>query len=144
MKKNTTTLFTFLTLFIASVSSVMAQGGGLPTSGGLTNPVLEGSLGSNPDQAQSGATFLSYFITLWRALITVGALAVILMFLWGAIEWITAGGDSGKVSKARDKITQAIIGMILLVGSFVIIGFIGQVFFGDNFDLLNLTLPTPN
>lgn len=66
------------------------------------------------------------------------------MFLWGAIEWITAGGDSGKVGKARDKITQAIIGLVILVGSFVIIGFIGRVFFGGDFDLLNLTIPTPN
>lgn len=113
-------------------------------SGGLTNPAIDVNLGNRIDEAESGATFLSYFITIWRALITVGALAVIIMFLWGAIEWITAGGDSAKVGKARERITQAVIGMILLVGSFVIIGFIGQVFFGDNFDILNLTLPTPS
>jgi len=114
-----------------------------PAFVGLSNPALQGTLGNNAAEASTGSTFLSYFITLWRALITVGALVVIVMFLWGAIEWISAGGDSAKVQKARDKMTQAIVGLIILVGSFVIIGFIGKLFFGDSFDILNLTIPTP-
>ncbi|HYD34892.1 MAG TPA: hypothetical protein VD999_02395 [Vitreimonas sp.] len=108
---------------------------------GIKNPVT-GQLGNNPAQAESGATFMSYFIVIWRGLIAVGALAVIIYFLWGGLEWIYAGGDSGKIQKARDKITNAIIGMVLLVGSFFIIGFISRAFFGNNFDILRLTIPT--
>jgi|GEM_PF-931521 len=117
-----------------------AGGGG--SYDGITNPVT-GSLGDNPTEAAAGTTFLTFLITLWRAIITLGGLMVLIFFLWGAIEWITAGGDSSKVQKARDRITQAIIGMVLLVASFVIIGFISQLFFGPDFNLLNLTIPTP-
>lgn len=137
MKKILKTLLTTTIIFLTNNSIVSAQNG-------LTNPAVSGNLGSKPAAAETGDTFLAYFITLWKALITVGALIVIVMFLWGAIEWISAGGDAGKVSKARDKITQSVIGLIILVGSFVIIGFVGQLFFGDSFDILNLTLPTQN
>ncbi len=112
------------------------------SGGGITNPVI-GTLGDDAAKAQSGATFLGYFITLWRALITVGAIIVVIYFLWGAIEWIVAGGDQGKVAKARDRMTQAAIGLVLLVGSFTIIAFLSMVFFGDNFNILELTIPDP-
>ena len=114
---------------------------GSDNQSGLTNPVI-GDLGNNPTAAQSGSTFQRYFIVIWQAIINVGGLAVIIMFLWGAIEWITAGGDSSKVGKARDKITQSIIGLVVLVGSFVIISYVGKVFFGGEFDLLRISLPT--
>jgi len=144
MKKSKLILInTLISTLLTRVPQAFAQGGGLPTTKGISNPVVEGALGKGVAEAQSGATFLSYFVMLWRAFITLGALAVIIMFLWGAFEWITAGGDSSKVGKARDKITQAVIGLILMVGSFVIIAYVGQVFFGESFDILNLTLPTP-
>lgn len=111
------------------------------SSGGLTNPVI-GNLGDNPTEAQSGSTFQRYFIVIWQAIINVGGLAVIIMFLWGGVEWITAGGDSAKVGAARNKLTQAVIGLVVLVGSFVIISFIGNTFFGTEFDLLRINLPT--
>ena len=68
---------------------------------------------------------------------------VLIYFLWGGIEWITAGGDTAKVQKARDRITQSIIGLVILVASFVIIGFISELFFGSDFNLLEITIPTP-
>lgn len=107
----------------------------------IKNPVLSKDLGDNYEVARAGGTFLTYFVYLWRAIISVGGLAVLIYFLWGALDWITAGGDQSKIGKARDKITQSIIGLILLVGSFFIIGFISRVFFGGNFDLLRLTFP---
>lgn len=109
----------------------------------ITNPAIGTELGGNPDAAASGSTFLNYFVTLWRGVMFIGALLVIVFFIWGGIEWITAGGDAGKVGKARDKITQAVIGLILLVASFTIIGFISAVFFGDQFSILNPVIPTP-
>lgn len=115
-------------------------GGG--SSEGIKNPVI-GDLGNDPAAAQSGSLFLRYFVTLWRALITVGAILVLVYFLWGAIEWIVAGGDQGKVQKARDRMTQAAIGLVLLVGSFTILAFLSMVFFGDNFNILELTIPDP-
>lgn len=106
----------------------------------IENPVI-GTLGNNVSDAQSGVLFTGYLVTIWQAVITTGALAVLIYFIWGSVEWITAGGEQSKIQSARDRITQAIIGLILLVGSFIIIGFIGELFFGSNFNLLELTFP---
>ena len=116
--------------------------GGATGINGITNPVT-GNLGNNPVEAKQGTTFTNFLITLWRAIISVGGLMVLIYFLWGGIEWITAGGDTAKVQKARDRITQSIIGLVILVASFVIIGFISELFFGSDFNLLEITIPTP-
>lgn len=114
----------------------------LEDSDGIVNPVT-GEFGNDAAAASTGSTFVTFFILIWRALITVGGLAVLIFFLWGALEWIMAGGDTGKMQKARDKITQSIVGLVILVSSFTLIAFISRLFFGDAFNLLELTFPTP-
>lgn len=110
---------------------------------GITNDSV-GDLGSNADAAMSGATFVDYFIYLWNALMVVGGLIVLFFFIQAAIEWITAGGDSGKIQKARDRMIQSTIGLFILVTSFIIVNYISSLLFGGNFNILNLTLPDPN
>ncbi len=118
----------------ACPASVNGQGGG------ITNPAIPVDLGGNPDQANSGATFSKYFIIVWRAIIVVGTLAMLFSFVNGALEWITAGGEQAKVSHARQKMTEGVVGLAILVGSFVIIEYIGLLF---HFDVLKITFPTP-
>lgn len=104
----------------------------------VTNPAI-GTLGSDDAAAASGALFATYFLRIWNAVISVGGLMVIIYFLWGSIDWISAGGDSAKIGKARDRMVQAVIGLTVLLASFAILGFIGPLFFGEDFDLLKLT-----
>ncbi len=133
MKKQLLTLWLFLTLAFGLILSAGAD----LAHAAISNPVI-GKLGTDVGgEASSGSTFLNYFITIWQAIIFVGGLAVLVYFLWGSIQWIVAGGDSSKISAARDKMTQAIIGMIILVGSFVIIEWVSSVFFGGEYNLLN-------
>jgi hypothetical protein len=56
---------------------------------------------------------------------TVGAIAVLIMFIWGAVSFILSGGDKERVASARRKITWTLIGFVLLALSFVIIQSIG-------------------
>jgi NADH:ubiquinone oxidoreductase subunit 6 (subunit J) len=58
---------------------------------------------------------------------TVGAIGVIIYFIWGAVDWILAGGDKEKISSARKKITNALIGLTLLALAFVIIAVVGEI-----------------
>jgi hypothetical protein len=106
----------------------------------IENPVI-GDLGTS-DGVEDGSKFLSYTVYLWRVSINLGALAVIVFFVWGAFEWITAGSDSKKTETARGRMTNAVIGLIVLVSSFTLLSFISKIFFGENFDLLKLTFPT--
>lgn len=58
---------------------------------------------------------------------TVGGLGVVIYFIWGAVDWILSGGDKEKVASARKKMTNAIVGLVLLSLSYVIINIVGQV-----------------
>lgn len=64
-------------------------------------------------------------------LILVGAIATLVFMMIGAVQWITAGGDKGKIDSARNKITQAIIGLAIVVSVFALFGVV-QYFFGVN------------
>lgn len=51
-------------------------------------------------------------------------LAVLLVFLYlimGGIEWITSGGDKQKTETARNKITAAVVGLVVLASSYAIL-----------------------
>lgn len=49
-----------------------------------------------------------------------GAIAFIIMFVWGAVQMILSGGDKEAISKARARITWSIIGVILMSLSYFI------------------------
>lgn len=93
---------TFLAAFSASVTTVQAQAridpgvGFAKNVGGLLSGVL---------------TFV----------MVLAALLVFFYLIWGGIEWITSGGDKGKTESARNKITAAIIGIIVLAASYAIL-----------------------
>ena len=109
----------------------------------ITNKAI-GNLGKDPDKAASGQLALEQFVRYWGNAITVGAIITILYFLWGGFEWLTSEGDSGKLEKARKKMMHAIIGLLILVSAFIVLGFISRLLFGDDFDILNLTFIFPD
>ncbi|OGJ37487.1 MAG: hypothetical protein A2383_00485 [Candidatus Pacebacteria bacterium RIFOXYB1_FULL_39_46] len=125
-----------------STLSVFTLATASPAFAQLTNPVVEGALGNDAEGAASGVTFANYFVTLWSAIIGIGAITVLVFFILGAFEWITSEGEKGKLEKARNRIMQAIIGLIILVGSFVILSFISDLFFGESFNILKITIPS--
>jgi hypothetical protein len=121
-----------LALLISSSQKAFAQ---------ITNPALEAGFGgaaADAANAADGSIFATYFIMIWQFIISVGGLMVVLYFIWGAVDWIVAGGDQSKIQKGRDRMIQAVIGMVLLAGSFVIISLINTIFFQNTFDILNI------
>ena len=83
-------------------------------------------------QARSGRTNVapppSFFTDIGqlinRALNFILVFAALLVFaylIWGGIEWITSGGDKSKTESARNRITAAIIGLIVLAASWAIL-----------------------
>ncbi len=51
---------------------------------------------------------------------TIGAL-FLAMFVWGGVLFITAGGSAEKVKAAQGTMTSAVIGMLIIVFSFVLV-----------------------
>lgn len=59
--------------------------------------------------------------------------AIIFFFILviGGIRWITSGGDKAQTEAARNQITAALIGLVIVFAAWAIIQLI-QVFFGVN------------
>lgn len=49
-----------------------------------------------------------------RLFIMISAMFLLIYLLWGAFDWINSGGEKEKISKAQQKITNALIGMVLI------------------------------
>lgn len=80
---------------------------------------------TSPDP--TGAAGISKFLTNLVALIfSLAAIVLIFMILWGAFDWMTSEGDKEKIARARDKIINAIIGILLFAAAFAIIQILGQ------------------
>lgn len=58
---------------------------------------------------------------LLNVVMTVFAFGGFIMFVYGSIVWMLAGGQSSNLEKARHTFTYAIFGLILAVSSFIII-----------------------
>lgn len=80
----------------------------------VRNPILQSGLGSD----------WGYFNITLPKLINIGYLIGVLVFVFifiiGAFQWITAGGDKGKLAEARGRITHALVGLLVLLLIFVI------------------------
>ena len=60
------------------------------------------------------------------ALMFVGAVATV-MFIYGGAKLINSGGDQKATEEARKILTFAVLGVILVLGSFAIVYFIGFI-----------------
>lgn len=58
---------------------------------------------------------------------TLAAIFFIVYFFMGAFGWVTSGGDKGKTEKAREQITQGVLGLVLIIAAYAIIGLIGSI-----------------
>lgn len=76
------------------------------------------------DAAGNFGDFISRILNI---VLIVGTIAVLFYLILGGIEWITAGGDKGKTEGARNKITQAVIGLVILASSWAIFLFVQQL-----------------
>lgn len=71
------------------------------------------------DPVQALANFVGFVI---RTFILVAAAALLIYMFWGAYDWIVSGGEKEKVAKAQQKITNAIIGIILVFVALTVFG----------------------
>lgn len=94
---------------------------------GELGPFAGKSLGNPLD------TITSYISSIVGMLTVVASIWFLFMILFAGYEWISAGGDAKKIASARDRITHAFVGLVIVVGSWSLLAVAGQ-FFG--FDTL--------
>lgn len=57
----------------------------------------------------------------------VAGLWFLVQFITGGLQWIGAGGDKNNTTAARDKITNSLIGLIIVVIAWAVVGIIGNM-----------------
>lgn len=110
--------------------------------------------GTNAAPAEGGevsfnfirGTFLVDLGTILRNIIVIlfvfaGILAFIFIVI-GGIQWITAGGDPKAAGSARDRITAAVIGLVIVVAAFAITLIVTSALGINIFREGGVTLPT--
>lgn len=86
------------------------------------------------DTTEVGNKFNDVISAIIGFLTVVAGLWFLLQFIIAGFQWISAGGDKGQVETAQKKITNAVIGIFLVVAAYVIVGLIGKLL---GLDILN-------
>ena len=93
----------------------------------LLTQIIENPVGPSP--GESGIAIFQEFIPNLIGLgFILGALIFFFVMIIGAIQWISSGGDKAAIEAARGKITNAIVGIIILFALFVVLKTVGQFF----------------
>jgi hypothetical protein len=99
-------------------------GSGIQAPG--TGKGLSGAIDASTDTTTLNS--IEDFISMIIGFMTVLAGLFFLFYaIMGGVNWITAGGDSGKIEKARNQIVQGVIGMVVIVSAYLVIGVVGSI-----------------
>jgi hypothetical protein len=122
-------------LFSASTIGLLFQGTFVPLTGGLpgssSGSSLPSSLSGFFNQTGSGA-LAGFFNAAFTIALSVGAILAVLRIAYAG--WLYMSSDAfGKKSHAREVITDAVLGLLLLIGIYIIL-------YQINPNLLNLNI----
>ena len=119
---------TTLVAMLPMVGQIQAQEPKKNTLGSVLQP---SSIGGNLDYEHLVSKVID-------VVFIVAAAMTFFYLVFGAISWITSGGDKSKVEAARNKITAAVIGLLILAATWAIFTLLGQLFFGQDITQVNL------
>jgi hypothetical protein len=74
-----------------------------------------------------------------RGSLVVAAIVFFFILVIGGIRWIASGGDKAATEGARNQITAALIGLVIVFAAWAIVALI-NTFFG--IDIFSLTIPS--
>ena len=105
---------------------------GVNPAGRITNPIY----GGKALQGFEVLTQKEYFLTVLipnavGLLLVFGGAAFFFMILLGSVQWITSSGEKAGIEAARSKITNALIGLVLMIAAFAVAKLV-ETFFNIN------------
>lgn len=86
---------------------------------------------------------LNFISVLVRIFTVVMGIVVFFNFIYSGYTYITSDGNSKAAETVRTRLTYSIIGLVLIVSSYMIIALISLIIFGDASYILNPTLTPP-
>ena len=73
-----------------------------------------------------------------------GIVLALVFLMWGGLRWIMSRGDKTKLEDARGQIVAAIVGLVFVVGAFIILNITLQTLTGASLIEGGIRLPTLN
>jgi Type IV secretion system pilin len=77
------------------------------------------------------AEFISNFLGFMTGL---AGIMFLIYMIFAGLSWVSSGGDKGKVEAARSQMTQAALGLVVVIAAYAIAGVVGRVL---GLDILN-------
>ena len=97
---------------------------------------LDKNLGSFQDLA--GIEIGDIVLGLIRGALVIAAVVFFFILVIGGIKWIASGGDKAQTESARNQITAALVGLVIVFAAWAIVALI-NTFFGINIFNLSIT-----
>jgi len=104
----------FVLLLLALITPVIADAVNL----NLTYPTFPGAPDINKEENQSLSGIVAW---LYSLIVGISGLAAFVMIVWGGVQYMTSAGNPTKTSDAKDKIKMALLGLLLVLASFLIL-----------------------
>ncbi|MDD5749667.1 MAG: pilin [Patescibacteria group bacterium] len=115
----------FFSFFTFSISNVLAQDVILNESGERVGIPFTPQIpipGFSVDRVMGdGSTLANYIIAIYQYGATVAGLVAMFMLVLAGWKWLMAAGNPEKISAAKDTIQGAVVGLILLFGSYLLL-----------------------
>ncbi len=129
MKIKYSILSFFITLFLVAPVAVFAQTGnetGSTDADTLLNGNINGAASAVVQKSNLNTTAGVFDIIGNTINILLGLLGLIalLLTLYSGFQWMTAGGDTKKIDSAKARLKNAVIGMVIILTSFIISNFV--------------------
>jgi TRAP-type C4-dicarboxylate transport system permease small subunit len=87
----------------------------------------------------TGLTIPLIVSALIKLVVVVAAIIFFLMLVIGGIRWIASGGDKAQTEGARNQITAALVGLVIVFAAWAIVALINAFF---KIDIFSLAIPT--
>jgi len=86
-----------------------------------------------------GLTIPNLISALIRLTVVIAAIVFFFILVIGGIRWIASGGDKGQTEAARNQITAALVGLVIVFAAWAIVALINTFF---KVDIFSLAIPS--
>lgn len=77
-----------------------------------------------PDSVPDVAIDNALVTTIFNAVLAAAGAVAVVFIIWGGIQYTLSQGDASKIKKAKDTLLYSIVGLIIVMFSFVILNYV--------------------
>jgi hypothetical protein len=88
----------------------------------LTNAAYSSKAGGDDPTRNINVPWIPQYISgLYKYGVAIAGVMAAVMMMIGGLRYLTAGGSSGRVSKAKEQIVDSLLGLLLVLGSYLVL-----------------------